>query len=153
MTKVLFVCLGNICRSPAGEGMLRHLAGQNSNLHVESCGLGDWHIGELPDKRMREAAKERGIQLTMRAQQIDPSHFDEFDYILGATQEIVGDLFFYAKTAEHKSKVHLMTAFSGTYHNQDVPDPYYKGIADFELVLDMLEDSCLGLLEEIKKKS
>ncbi len=148
------MCLGNICRSPAGEGMLKHLVeGCDSSLelHVESCGIGDWHVGQLPDSRMRKAALERGITLTSRAQVFKIDHFNEFDYILAADHEVLNDLYHYARSPEEKSKVHLMTAFSSSYRDQKVPDPYYGGVSDFDLVLDMLEDSCEGLLQYIKQ--
>lgn len=153
MAAVLFVCLGNICRSPAAEGILRHLAAQDppfTNLHIESCGLGDWHIGQLPDLRMREAAKMRGVTLSSRAQRFRPSFFERFDSILAADREVLNSLYLFARTPAQKSKIHLMTAFSTTYQDEDVPDPYYSGDAGFELVLDMLEDSCMGLLDHMR---
>jgi protein-tyrosine phosphatase len=149
MTAVLFVCLGNICRSPAAEGVLKEMV--SSNTKVASAGLGDWHEGQLPDERMRKAALRRDIVLTMRAQQIQEKHFEEFDLILGATREICDELVSLASHPEQKAKVKLMTAFSPTYKDQDVPDPYYKGTQDFELVLDILEDACEGLLEHLRK--
>jgi low molecular weight protein-tyrosine phosphatase len=155
MVAILFVCLGNICRSPAAEGILRHMAGhdpQFSDLHIESCGMGDWHIGHLPDLRMCEAAKGRGLNLNSRAQLFRPSFFERFDYILAADREILNQLYHRAKTPEHKAKVHLITLFSTTYKEEEIPDPYYGGDAGFELVLDMLEDACQGLLNELSKK-
>lgn len=154
MPSVLFVCLGNICRSPAAEGILRHHAEKNSlsnDIFVQSCGIGDWHVGQFPDERMREAAKNRGITLTSRAQQFQHSFLDTFDYILAADHEVLKDLYRYAKNPEHKSKINLITAFSTTYHGQEIPDPYYQGAAAFDLVLDMIEDSCEGLLNHIQK--
>lgn len=154
MVAVLFVCLGNICRSPAGEGVLRRLIEIEKNLpdiEVASCGIGGWHIGQLPDSRMREAANDRGIVLATRAQQFESSFLDRYDYILAADHDVLKDLFMLAKTPEQKAKVHLITRFSRSYPDQEVPDPYYGGNADFDLVLDMLQDSCEGLISEIRK--
>ena len=149
---VLFVCLGNICRSPAGEGVLKYLVNQDSSLdiHVESCGIGDWHLGQPPDRRMQEAAAMRGIPLTSRAQQFQSNFLDKFDYILVSDKEILKFLYQHAKTAEHKAKIHLMTAFSSVYSGQEVPDPYYQPNGAFDLVLNMLEDACQGLLRHIR---
>lgn len=140
---VLFVCLGNICRSPAAEGILKECARKkNVTMRVESCGIGDWHAGQLPDSRMREAASDRGLILTSRAKQFSSSYFDEFDLILALDKEVQSDLYKYAKTVEHKAKIRLATAFSTTYKDQDVPDPFYGGRSDFDLVLDILEEIC-----------
>lgn len=155
MKAVMFVCLGNICRSPAAEGILRHMAsekGLGSELHIKSCGIGDWHIGQLPDERMRDTAKLRGIDLSSRAQQFKPDFFEEFDFILAADHEVLRDLYHYAGTPSHKAKIHLITAFSSTYKDQEIPDPYYQGDAAFDLVLDMIEDSCEGLLAYISSQ-
>lgn len=151
--RVLFVCMGNICRSPAGEGILRHFASQDPSLavYVESCGIGDWHIGQAPDRRIQEASKARGIVLTSLAQQFQHAFLDEFDYILAADKEVLKFLYHYAKTPNQKTKIFLMTAFSPIYAGQEVPDPYYQSNGAFELVLDMLEDSCQGLLQYIRQ--
>lgn len=152
MTSVLFVCLGNICRSPAAEGVLRHMAlnePKMQNLYVRSCGLGSWHAGQLPDIRMQEAAKRRGLVLTSQAQEFQLEFFDRFDYILVADHKVINVLYQYAKSPEHKAKLHLITAFSKSYLNQEIPDPFYGGEPMFELVLDMLEDACEGLIEHI----
>ncbi len=150
--RVLFVCMGNICRSPAGEGILKHLVSQDPSLKIDvkSCGIGDWHIGQAPDRRIQEASKVRGIALTGRAQQFQQAFFDEFDYILAADKEVLKFLYHYAKNAEQKAKVFLMTAFSSIYAGQEIPDPYYQSNGAFDLVLDMLEDSCQGLLQRIR---
>ncbi len=152
MTSVLFVCLGNICRSPAAEGILRHMhekSGGIPPLHVESCGLGSWHIGRLPHDQMREAANERGIVLLSRAQQFKPSFFDQFDYILAADHSIMNELYNLAKSPQHKAKVHLIAEYSKSYFREEIPDPFYGGKEGFDRVLDMLEDSCQGLLEHL----
>lgn len=152
--RILFVCMGNICRSPAAEGVCRQMIKQelNEKIEIESCGIGDWHIGQPPDRRMQEAAKARGIALNSRAQQFKIAFYDEFDYILASDQEVLKHLFHCAATPEHKAKLSLMTAFSGLYSGQEVPDPYYEPTAAFDLVLDMLEDSCSGLLKHISKE-
>lgn len=152
-TKVLFVCLGNICRSPAAEAILRHFAereGLQDKIHIESCGLGDWHVGELPDPRMRSAAKTRGFIMASRAQKFQRHFFEEFDYILAADHEILENLHRFTDNPEHKSKMHLFTAFGSAYQGKVIPDPYYRGDLAFENILDMLEDACEGLILEIK---
>ena len=150
MTSVLFVCLGNICRSPAGEGILKSIAEKKGiDITVASCGIGDWHIGELPDPRMQEAARARGVILAQRAQQFKRDFFDQFDYILAADHEILKDLHNIAQKPEHKSKIHLITEFSSCYKREEVPDPYLHAQAQFEQVLDMLEDACLGLIKQL----
>lgn len=155
MTSVLFVCLGNICRSPAAEGMLRNLIQKEPDLNivVKSSGTGDWHLGQLPDIRMRDVAKLRGLTLTSRAQLFKKEFLDEFDYILVADQKVLHDLYLVAEDPKHKAKIHLMTEFSSSYKGQDIPDPFYGHDADFHRVLDILEDSCEGLIEHIKRQS
>lgn len=151
---ILFVCLGNICRSPAAEGVLKHKAKKDAHfhdLHVESCGLGNWHVGQLPDERMRDAAQTRGYILSSRAQLFEESFLDKFDLILVADSVILNNLYRFAKTPDHKAKIHLITSFSSVYRGQDIPDPYYQGEGGFQLVLDMIEDSCDDLLEHLKK--
>jgi len=152
MVSILFVCLANICRSPAAEGIFRHMVSQDSKLkdiRIESCGLGDWHTGHLPDERIRLAAKDRGIILTSRSQHFRISFLDEFDYVLAVDRDILNRLYRYAKQANYKAKIHLISEFSKVYRNEEIPDPYYQGEAAFELVLDMIEDSCKGLIEHI----
>lgn len=150
--RILFVCMGNICRSPAGEGLLKHLAAQDTSLKIyaESCGIGDWHIGQAPDRRIQEASAVRGITLMGLAQQFQRSFLDRFDYILAADKEVLNFLYHYAKHPDQKSKISLMTAFASIYQGEEIPDPYYKSDGAFELVLDMLEDSCHGLLQHIR---
>ena len=154
MSSVLFVCLGNICRSPAGEGILRHMVNtvpDLKDLKIESCGMGDWHIGHPPDERMRHASRQRGVQLSSIAQRFKSHFLEDFDYILAADHEVLNDLYRHAKTPEHKAKIHLITHYSTLYKDEEVPDPYYGGEAGFELVLDMLEDSCQGLINDLLK--
>ncbi|MBA2369502.1 MAG: low molecular weight phosphotyrosine protein phosphatase [Candidatus Protochlamydia sp.] len=157
MTKtvnVMFVCLGNICRSPAAEGVLKNLAQNEKDLifQVKSCGVGDWHIGKLPDQRMREASQARGIELTSKAQLFQKKFFEQYDYILVADKEVLQFLYPYADKPEFKAKLMLMTEFSSVYKGKEIPDPYYQVGGAFNFVLDMLEDSCIGLIKHVKEK-
>lgn len=155
MIKVLFVCLGNICRSPAGEGVLRHLVdkvGLANEVIISSCGIGSWHIGHPPDSRIRQAASGRGIQLNTKAKPFVPTYLDEFDFIMASDESVFEHLIQFASTPEQKAKIYLMTAFAKSFKNEPVPDPYYEGAGAFEHVLDILEDACSGLLEEIRKR-
>lgn len=155
MKKVLFVCLGNICRSPAAEGVLRHLIEQQhltNEISVESCGIGDWHLGSYPDERMTKAARDRGITLSSRAKLFNINNFADFDMILAADSEVLHHLYQFARTTDEKAKLHLINDFSILYKGQDVPDPYYQGDVGFELVMDMLEESCLGILNHLKNQ-
>lgn len=148
--RVLFVCLGNICRSPAAEGILKHLLQEVPDLkvYVESCGLDQWHVGRSPDARMTAKAASRGFYLEGKAQLFDPSFFHAFDYILAADQEVLQTLYDYAQP-HHKSKIYLMTHFSTLYKGKDVPDPYYN--EGFDKVMDILEDSCKGFIKHLIK--
>lgn len=150
MTSVLFVCLANICRSPAGAGILAHLAADR-DIFADSAGVGDWYLGETPDKRMQAAALQRGIVLSSRSRLIQPEDFDRFDYILAVDHTVLYELYQMAHTPQHKSKIHLATAFSPAYHNEDIPDPYFSNDAGFNVVLDMLEDACEGFLLRLQK--
>ncbi len=155
MVSILFVCLGNICRSPAAEGVLRHLISNEPNLsdmNISSCGMGSWYVGQLPDDRIRAAAKARGIDLISRAQLFDPHFLDKYDYIFAADHEVLHHLYRYAKTPQHKAKIHLFTAFSSRYPNQIIPDPFYQGDAAFDYILDIIEDSCEGFIGHLKKQ-
>lgn len=156
MIKVMYVCLGNICRSPAAEAILRKLVAEadlEDKVHIESSGLGAWYVGQPADERMRSAAQLRGIMLTGRGQQFLLSDYDKFDYILAADHEVYNELINHAKTTELKAKIHLITAYSTHYKGQEVPDPYYNGAGAFEEVLDILEDSCEGFLAHLKNST
>lgn len=150
---VLFVCLGNICRSPAGEGVFRsiveaHDAGER--FVIDSAGMGDWHIGQLPDSRMRSHASARGYNLTHRARQVKPYDFEDFDIVIAMDGQNAADLRELAPTADDCGKIVPMSEFFslGTRY-QCVPDPYYEGAEGFELVLDLLEDSCARLYDAL----
>jgi protein-tyrosine phosphatase len=150
---VLFVCMGNICRSPTAEGVFRHLAretGMYDRLVIDSAGTHDYHVGEAPDRRAQEAARRRGYDLSgLRGRQVSDRDFHEFDYILAMDRENLASLKRFCPP-EHQHKVRLYLSFSGSFPNLEVPDPYYGGHQGFDRVLDMVEDAAAGLLEEIR---
>ena len=142
---ILFVCTGNICRSPTAEGVLRHLAKKEGiELRIESAGLGDWHIGQPPDERALHHARTRGYDLSaQRARQVQPRDFEDFDMILAMDQGHLRSLERMAPR-EHRAKVRLFV------EGRDVPDPYYGGPEGFEHVLDLVEARCASLLAELR---
>ncbi|MEM8499050.1 MAG: low molecular weight protein-tyrosine-phosphatase [Pseudomonadota bacterium] len=153
-TQVLFVCMGNICRSPTAHGVLNHMASEMnlsnpSHIIVDSAGTGAWHIGAPPDKRAMKAAKARGYDLKqLRARQLVTQDFDRFDYVLGMDRdnlEVIESL----KPAAYKGQTGLLLDYADEVDYVEVPDPYYGGEKGFELVLDLVERACMGLLEHI----
>ncbi len=152
--RVLFVCLGNICRSPSAEAVFKHLVekeGLENKFFIDSAGTSGWHEGEPADGRMRFHAEKRGIALTSLSRQVRQSDFDSFDYIIAMDSSNYRNLLNMAKNEEQKEKVHLMTDYSRAYSG-DVPDPYYGGAQGFEDVLDMLEESNQLFLDHLKEK-
>lgn len=151
--KILFVCLGNICRSPAAEGVMRAIVeehGAGSRFVLDSAGTGGWHVGQLPDKRMRVHAQRRGLTLEHRCRQVSESDFDEFDLIIGMDRQNIEDLRALAPTSESADKIVPMAAFVDMAMRYDyIPDPYYEGAEGFELVLDLLADGCERLYEAL----
>ncbi len=154
MVKVLFVCLGNICRSPTADGVFRKLiadAGLDDQVQVDSAGTAGWHIGRAPDARTVAAAKNRGYDLSeLRARQVSKMDFFEYDYILAMDNANLGDLKS-LKPANYTGHLGLFLAFSEQDEYREVPDPYHGGSEGFELVLDLVEDAAQGLLNDIRK--
>ena len=151
---VLFVCLGNICRSPTSEGVFRSVA-ENQNLDfelfVDSAGTAGYHIGHPPDSRAIRAANRRGVDLTnLRARRITHQDYEQFDYIIGMDRWNYDDLKEMAPS-DYKGRVCLFMEFASGWDNDEIPDPYYGGPNGFEQVLDMVENASAGLLEDIKK--
>jgi low molecular weight protein-tyrosine phosphatase len=148
VTRVLFVCLGNICRSPTAEGVMRRLVreeGLEHEIEIDSAGTGGWHVGAPPDQRATETARRRGTTLEGAARRFDPADFDRFDLILAMDSENKRDLLALAPDDEARAKVRMF--LSG---DRDVPDPYYGGAGGFEEVLDLVEEAARELLTELR---
>ena len=151
---VLFVCLGNICRSPAADGIFRKMAdeaGIGEKVETDSCGFYGGHAGDLPDMRMRQAARQRGYYLDHRSRTIRPSDFDHFDLIFGMDAANLEDLHETAPTVEAEEKIIPMAELALQHPDIDaVPDPYWDPVEGFYNVLDILEDGCSVLVNEVK---
>ena len=153
MKKVLFVCLGNICRSPAAHGVFQSLINKNGlkeQLSVDSAGTSNAHVGHKPDKRMKAAALKRGVELEMKARQFSRSDFEDFDQIVVMDQSNYEACKAIALKREHLEKLVLMSDFTPSFTQKDVPDPYYGEGDGFELVLDMVSEGCENLLNSLK---
>ncbi len=147
--RVLFVCLGNICRSSTAEGVMLSLLkkkGLEEDFTIDSAGTSGYHEGSLPDVRMRRHASKRGYELVHRSRPVRVEDFYEFDYIIGMDDQNIADLRELAPSPNEEKKIHRMVEFSSQYDNTYIPDPYYGGSEGFELVIDLLEDACQGLL-------
>jgi len=153
MVRVLFVCLGNICRSPAAEGVFTDLvlkAGLEERIHIDSAGTGDWHVGHAPDPRMIEAAAVRGIDLNpLRGRQVNAQDFHDFHYLLAMDKRNLSGLHAIAPQGL-ESRAQLFLNFAPKAHIEEVPDPYYGGPDGFEHVLDLVEAASIGLLNQIR---
>ena len=159
--RVLFVCLGNICRSPAAEGVMRRTVNEAArrgtiSRHeadswvIDSAGTGRWHIGQLPDRRMRVHARQRGLELDHRCRQVETADFGRFVLIIGMDAQNVADLRALAPSPEAEKKVVPMGRWLDPAQGYDyVPDPYYEGSEGFELVLDLLDRGCRRLFDEL----
>ncbi len=153
--KLLFVCLGNICRSPSAEGIMNHLiqqAGLEGQIICDSAGTSGYHINEPPDPRMTAAAYRQGIALTGHSRKVEPADFEQFDLILAMDDENYRTLLARERTGSDRSKVRLMCDFCRRSPETEVPDPYYGGTDGFDHVIDLLLDACSGLLENVTKE-
>ena len=153
-TSILFVCTGNICRSPMAESIFKKLIeldGCNEKFHLDSAGTMGYHQGELADERMRHHANVRGYNITHRSRPVVKSDFENFDMIIGMDEENMSLLRLKAPSDFYASKIFKMTDFCNKYDNTYVPDPYYGGDKGFQTVIDILEDACTGLLMHLKQ--
>jgi protein-tyrosine phosphatase len=152
--KILFVCMGNICRSPAAEGIAKKLIkekGLNEKIEVDSAGTLDYHTGELPDQRMIKHASKRGYVLDSSARQFYPKNdFEYFDYIVTMDDNNYSEITSLDRKNRYKDKVMKMVSFGNRIKVDEVPDPYYNGTQGFENVLDILEDSVEGLINKVE---
>jgi protein-tyrosine phosphatase len=146
--------MGNICRSPTAEAVMRHLVeerGLSEEIHIESAGTGDWHVGDAADTRARAAGLRRGYRLDRRAQQFRQAFFDRFDYVLAADQENLHTLERLATDGASRNKIRLLRSFDPAAPlGAEVPDPYYGSPDGFDEVLDLCETACRGLLDHIE---
>ena len=155
MVRVLFVCLGNICRSPTAEGVFRKRvteAGLAGRVEIDSAGTHAYHVGAPPDARAQQAARQRGIDLSgLRGRQATARDIEQFDYVLAMDRENHENLLDICPDGlEHK--VRLFMEFAPARSEKEVPDPYFGGPAGFDCVLDMIEDAAVGLLDDIRKR-
>ncbi len=155
--RVLFVCLGNICRSPTAEGVMRALIaeeGLEEAVAIESAGTGDWHLGDPPDHRATAAAADRGIELAGEARQVRRADLEEFDLVIAMDHDNLAELRRMAAT-EHQPKLSLLREFDAAAVEAGelaVPDPYFGGSDGFEQVLDLVHSACAGLLQHIREE-
>lgn len=156
VTRLLFVCLGNICRSPSAENIMNHLIQQrqlSDQVLCDSAGTSSYHIGSPPDRRMTAAAKSYGITLKGRARQLEPEDLASFDWILAMDQENYRDILALDRAGLYHTKVKLMCDFCRHHSDREVPDPYYGGPEGFDYVVNLLMDACEGLLDFVLENS
>jgi protein-tyrosine phosphatase len=151
--RLLFICLGNICRSPAADGIMHHLVerrGLVDDFYIDSAGIGSWHVGQLPDYRMRRCGERHGYVFDHRARQFSAADFDRFDLIAVMDHENYHDVARQARSAADRRKIIRMSDYLRHHPGQQtVPDPYYGDERDFEFAVELLEDACEGLLDEL----
>jgi protein-tyrosine phosphatase len=153
--RILFVCMGNICRSPTAEGIMRRLLRDAElDVEVESAGTGGWHVGEPPDERAAAAAARRGVTLEGAARQVTADDFRRYDLLIAMDRGNLRELLALAPDEDAAEKVRLLREFdpASAGGDLDVPDPYYGGDRGFETVLDMVEAACRGLLDELRAR-
>ena len=150
--RLLFVCLGNICRSPMAEGVFRQVAETNGMLdlfEIDSAGMGDWHKGEAPDARAQKAARDRGVDISgQAARKVELEDFDNFDLVLAMDASNVADLYEIAPL-EARHKIRRFLEYAPHTGAEDVPDPYYGGVAGFDHALDLIQAAAEGLLADL----
>ena len=155
MKRILFICLGNICRSPAADGIMRHLVsehGLDDQFVIDSAGIGSWHVGQLPDHRMRRCGERHGYTFNHRARQFSAADFDRFDLVAVMDQENYHDVSRRARSDADRQKIIRMSDYLQHHPGQHIiPDPYYGSDRDFEYVIELLEDACSGLLQKLTK--
>lgn len=153
--RILFVCMGNICRSPSAEGVFRQLIAARApevSIEIDSAGTHDYHVGDPPDRRAQAAASRRGIDLSsLRARQVEPADFERFDLILAMDEDNLRELRQAAPPPAHE-RIRLLMDFAPNAASRAVPDPYYGGSQGFEAVLDLLEEAAEGLLLEVLQR-
>lgn len=152
---LLFVCMGNICRSPAAEGVMRALVekeGLGEQVIIRSAGTGGWHAGKLPDQRMRSAAQNRGYNLQSRARQVTADDLRVHDLVLVMDRQNQREIRPFDHDGGNAAKIRLFCDFCTTHNTDEVPDPYYGGAEGFENVLNLLEDGCRGILQHIREQ-
>ncbi len=151
--RLLFVCLGNICRSPSGENIMNYLLqerGLDDQVICDSAGTSGYHIGAAPDRRMNAAAvKKLNLTLTGRSRKFEPVDFDNFDLILAMDQDNFEQMYHVDNSGRNRHKLKLMCEFCTQHDLKEVPDPYYGGEAGFDFVIDLLVDACNGLLDHL----
>lgn len=156
MIKILFVCLGNICRSPAAEGISKKLIKERNlqnKILVDSAGIGAWHIGELPNIRMRNASKKRNLILDSKGRQFNSKDFTEFDYIVGMDRQNIEAIYVIDKQKKYTDKIFLITNFlnNNEKYKNGVPDPYELKYEAYDMVLDILFEACGNFMEKVIK--
>ena len=152
--KILFVCLGNICRSPAAENIMNHLLEKESlgeAIVCDSCGTGGYHVGSPPDDRMTAAASKRGIAMKGSARKFSQEDFEKFDLILTMDRQNYWDVLARDERRQYEGKVKMICDYCTDREAREVPDPYYGGPSGFDRVIDLLTDACSNVLKETRK--